>query len=61
MIVDYPSKKKKQNEIFDWQWKTRRLADNGRLWTEEKLTNVLRAENYFENAYEAVNASISSM
>ncbi len=55
MIVDYPSKK--TNEILTESMKKREgWLDIGRRIIEEKLSiNVLRAENYFENAYEAVN------
>jgi len=55
VIIDYPSKK--TNEILTESMKNREgWLDIGRRIIEEKLSiNVLRAENYFENAYEAVN------
>ena len=55
MIIDYPSKK--TNEILTESMKKREgWLDIGRRIIEEKFSiNVLRAESYFENAYEAAN------
>ena len=55
VIIDYPSKK--TNEILTESMKKREgWLDIGRRIIEEKFSiNMLRAENYFKNAYEAAN------